>query len=99
MGKKKDNKKPKEILPEVPEHLRPLTVEDLRDYSAATGTDPSTLQLQVDVINVAEGRVPISNFPQDYQQKIENYYRFSGATPGTIQGMIAQASVGRMGKG
>ena len=97
--KNKENKKPEEVPEELPPHLRPLTVEDLKDYSASTTVDPSTLQFQVDVVNVVEGRVPISDFPPDYQQRIENYYRFSGAYPGTIGGMIAQASVGRMGKG
>jgi len=36
-----------------------------------------TLQLQTDVANVVEGRVPITNFPPERQEQIVNYYRFS----------------------
>jgi hypothetical protein len=36
-----------------------------------------TLQLQTDAANVVEGRVSITNFTPEYQEKIKNYYRFS----------------------
>lgn len=39
-------------------------------------TPDDTLQLQTDVINVIEGRVPLESFDKDYQAKILSYYRF-----------------------
>jgi hypothetical protein len=36
-----------------------------------------TVQLGTDVINVLEGRVPLSSFNPVYQIKIKNFYRFS----------------------
>ena len=56
----------------------PYTVADLDDDLNYLPIDADTLQLQVDTLNVYENRVSIDTFPPDYQQKIENYYRFSG---------------------
>lgn len=36
------------------------------------------LQLQNDVIDVLEKRIDINSFDKKYQEKIRNYYRFSG---------------------
>jgi hypothetical protein len=57
--------------------LQPLTKEDLADYTPLAIPEDE-LQLQVDCINVLEKRVPIESFSSDYQQKIKDYYRFSG---------------------
>lgn len=35
-------------------------------------------QLRVDCVNVLEGRVDISTFEPERQEKIKNYYRFYG---------------------
>ena len=51
---------------------------------------PDTLQLEVDVLNVEEGRVDISTFPKDYQEKIKNYYRFSATKHMSNDGTIAK---------
>ena len=61
----------------VSNHKVPLTKDDLRDGSNALPIPESTLQLQVDTLNVIEGRVSLSTFPEDYRKKILNYYRFS----------------------
>jgi hypothetical protein len=45
--------------------------------------DDDILQLQADCANVVEGRVSIDTFPEDYQEKIRNYYRFYGTRPCT----------------
>jgi len=34
-------------------------------------------ELQINTLNVLEGRVDINTFPLDYQEKIKSYYRFS----------------------
>lgn len=47
-------------------------------------TPPDTQKLQLDMINVVEGRVPIETFEPEYQKKIKDYYRFS-ATRATTQ--------------
>lgn len=64
-------------------NLQPFEVEDLEKASKiVTDTNPfcppeDIAQLQIDVINVLEGRVDISTFPTDYQERIKNYYKFS----------------------
>jgi hypothetical protein len=40
-------------------------------------TPIDTLQLQKDVLDVYEGRVDITTFPEEYQERIKNYYRFA----------------------
>ena len=39
---------------------------------------PDEKQVRVDAVNVLEGRVDISTFNPEYQEKIRNYYRFYG---------------------
>jgi hypothetical protein len=62
----------------------PLETADIGKASGGpTNTAPHNppediWQLQVDVINVLEGRVDISSFEPTYQERIKNYYRFSG---------------------
>ena len=57
--------------------LQPLTKADLDDDTNYLPIADDTLQLQVDMLNVVEGRVPITNFDAEYQEIIRNYYRFS----------------------
>jgi len=65
--------------------LLPLNRSDITKMSEVpTDTNPhcppdDIWQLQVDVINVLEGRVDISTFSEDYQSKIKHYYQFSGS--------------------
>jgi hypothetical protein len=70
--------------------LPPLTVEDLYDSSEFFVIPPDILQLQVDTLNVVEGRVPIGNFSPEYQQKIMNYYRFSANRQNTSRPKVAK---------
>ena len=81
-----------------PVKLPPITVEELNTDSL-TVIPRDVLQLQVDTINVVEGRVELSTFPPDYQNKIQNYYRFAPLTPQSQKGAIAQKSAQRVGKG
>jgi len=55
----------------------PLTKADLNDDTNYLPIPDDTLQLQVDMLNVVENRVPLDSFPPDYQTQIINYYRFS----------------------
>jgi len=55
----------------------PITIADLIDDANYLEIPTDTLQLQADTVNVLEGRLPISNFSQERQQQIMNYYRFS----------------------
>ena len=55
----------------------PLTKADLDDDTNYLPIPQDTLQLQVDMLNVVENRVPLDSFPLDYQVKIVNYYRYS----------------------
>ena len=63
--------------------LRPIDTTNLpRSSKVVTDTDPfcppaDIWQLQVDVINVFEGRVELSTFEPAYQKRIKDYYRFS----------------------
>jgi hypothetical protein len=36
------------------------------------------------MLNVVEGRVPITNFDPEYQLLIKNYYRFSATRQNTV---------------
>lgn len=54
-----------------------ITVDDLIDYANYLVIPEYTLQLQVDTLNVLEGRLDISSFSQERQQQIKDYYRFS----------------------
>jgi len=53
-------------------------------------TPPDILQLEVDAANVEEGRVDISTFPPDYQQRIKDFYRFSATRHMSNDGTIAK---------
>lgn len=55
----------------------PLTIADLLDDSYILPPNDYTLQLQVDTLNVVEGRLPLSTFSKERQEQIQNYYRFS----------------------
>ena len=68
----------------------PLTKEDLNDDLNFLPIPDDVLQLQVDMLNVVEGRVDISTFSEDYQQKILNYYRYSATRLRTDQDKIAK---------
>ena len=63
--------------------FKPISKTDITLQSkVVANTDPhnppeDVHQLQVDVINVFEGRVELSSFSDEYQEKIKNYYRFS----------------------
>ena len=57
--------------------LPPLTIADLNDDASYLPIPEATLQLQVDTLNVIEGRLPLSSFPPERQEDIKNYYRFS----------------------
>ena len=69
--------------PSTPQPLPPLTPEDMKTGRNLTAVSNDTLQLQADVANVMEGRVPIESFDKDYQQRIQNYYRFHPIMPDT----------------
>jgi len=77
-------------------NLRPLTNADLALASkVVTNTDPhcppeDILRLQVDVINVFEGRVDIASFDPAYQERIKNYYKFSATQHLSSQPVIAK---------
>ena len=76
--------------------LKPIDLKELgRADKVVTNTNPhcpppDIAQLQVDVINVLEGRVPISSFEPLYQNKIKNYYRFSGTSHQSSYEVIAK---------
>ena len=67
----------------------PITKE-MFDTPYPFPTDEDTLQLEVDAANVEEGRVDISTFPKDYQQKIKDFYRFSATKHMSNDGTIAK---------
>lgn len=62
------------------ELFKPLTKEDFLDNNVT--------QIQVDALNVTEGRVDILTFPKPYQQKIRDFYRFSPLSVGSPNGSI-----------
>ena len=94
---------PKSALDPTPEpepEFPPLTADDLRDSSSPLNkTSDKELQFQADVINVYEKRVDISDFPPEYQKRIQDYYRFSSVLPSGPAGKIAQIAVKRSEKG
>jgi len=65
------------LQPNSMQPLPPLTKDDLDYNPYALEIPEDVLQLQVDTCNVLEGRVDIDTFPEDYQSKIRNYWRFS----------------------
>jgi len=58
--------------------LEPLTAEEVSYPNYPLPIPEETLQLQADVGNVVEGRVPLSEYPEDHQKRIKDYYRFYG---------------------
>jgi len=50
----------------------------------------ATLQLQVDTLNVLEGRVDMSTFSPERQQEISNYYRFSATCQNSDSSKVAK---------
>jgi hypothetical protein len=56
-------------------------------------TPPEVLQLQQDTINVLEGVVLISSFPQEYQERIKTYYRFSATRYGSKADFVAKRTL------
>lgn len=69
---------------------QPLTVKDLDDDQNYLVIPPDILQLQVDALNVLEGRVPISSFSPEYRQKMMAYYRFSANRQNTVTPKVAK---------
>ena len=67
----------------------PLTISDLMDGLNYLPIPEDILQLQVDTLNVYEGRVSIDTFPLEYQQRIIGYYRFSATRYNTATGKVA----------
>jgi len=64
-----------------PERLLNLPPYDYKTvpYPDGVPTEPlDQWQLEIDILNVYEGRVDIKSFPADYQKKIKDYYRFYG---------------------
>lgn len=68
---------------------KPLTKEDLDDGLNFLPIPDDILQLQVDTLNVMEGRVDLSSFSPEYQQKIKDYYRFSAHKTNTSNYRVA----------
>ena len=68
----------------------PLTEADLEDDQNVFEIPADVLQLQVDMLNVIEGRVELDTFDKEYQDKIVNYYRFSATRLNTNSGRIAK---------
>jgi hypothetical protein len=58
--------------------LAPLTPEEVSFPNYPITTPPDILQLQADTANVVEGRVPLSDFDPDYQERIKTYYKTYG---------------------
>lgn len=58
--------------------LQPFTPPDFAwNPNESLPIPADVIQLQVDTVNVLEGRVDISTFTPGYQQKIKDYWRFS----------------------
>ena len=72
--------------------LLPLTKEDFDWTTTPLEEDPDVEQIQVDVSNVVEGRVALSSFPEAYQEKIKNYYRFSATRHSTGEFLSANTT-------
>ena len=70
--------------------LPPLDEADLNDDLNVLPIPSDVLQLQVDALNVLEGRVNISTFPADDQEKIIEYYRFSATRMNTDESRVAK---------
>ena len=51
-------------------------------------------QLEVDAINVLENRVDINTFPKEYQQQIQDFYRFHPVNIGSNNSAASQGGRG-----
>ena len=78
----------------------PLTMAEITVAGPnMTPVEEKTLQLQLDALNVLEGRVDVSTFSIERQKEIDNYYRFSPVVASGSAGRIAMMSSSRGGKG
>jgi len=69
----------------------PFTPEQIgRNDEEVPIVPDDTLQLATDAINVEEGRVQLSSFPADYQEKIKAFYQFSATRYTSDQPVIAK---------
>jgi hypothetical protein len=76
------------LLPLSP--LPPLTPEDIDYDPFPIAIPPDILQLQADTLNVLEGRVPITSFTSEYQDRIKDYYRYAAVLQTSKSHNIAQ---------
>ena len=60
--------------------LQPVKLVDMTPQNPDFNPNdpPEVVQLQLDLVNVLEGRVDINTFPKEYQDKMKNYYKFYG---------------------
>jgi hypothetical protein len=72
---------------------QPLTKDELDYNPYALEIPEDVLQLQVDTINVLEGRVEITTFPLEYQEKIKNFWRFAATVLNSKSKGIAKMTV------
>jgi hypothetical protein len=76
--------------------LNPIPKSNLQRTSGIPfGSNPHSpneeiLKLQNDVIDVLEKRVDINSFPKEYQEKIKNYYKFSGTAYVSSKPVVAK---------
>ena len=70
-----------EPIEEFPHDFRPLII------------DEDVKQLEVDICNVMEKRVPLDSFPLEYQDKIRNHYRFCATQMTTKNSFIAKRTI------
>jgi hypothetical protein len=58
----------------------PYTLSDLTPQNPSYNPNdpPDVVQLQLDTLNVLEGKVDINTFSPDYRKRIQDYYRFYG---------------------
>ena len=68
------------LIPLAPYTLVALTPQD-PDFNPEDPAD--VVQLQLDLLNVLEGRVSLGAFTPDYQNKLKNYYQFYGIRSST----------------
>jgi len=73
--------------------LPPLIPKDISYNPFALEIPPDVLQLQADALNVVEGRVSITDFDPEYQEKIKNYYRFAAIKQTSRSHNIAQRTI------
>lgn len=69
---------------------QPYTIADLQDGKSCLSVPLDVLQLQVDCLNVEEGRVSILSFSPERRQQIKDYYRFSATSVNSNTTKVAQ---------